>query len=258
VGVIADDEPLLRRELRAQLASLWPELTVIAEASDGRAAVDACRRYRADVAFLDIRMPRLDGLAAATELRGIAHVVFLTAYDNHAVDAFGSAAIDYLVKPVQRDRLRDSIKRLQGALELQRRACAQPVEHSLTTTPSPPLRVTSGRVTRWLSAEEIVCFQAIPGYTQVVTREAQYLIRTSVASLARTYSAQFVRTHRAVLVQRAQVAALRRLPDGQTVVDLHNGLALPVSRARRRLFRGTDTHSAGMLWAPSIALPKRR
>jgi DNA-binding LytR/AlgR family response regulator len=222
-ALIADDEPLLRTDLRAQLAELWPELEIVAMCADGEQALAACERLHPKIAFLDIRMPKLDGLAVANQLRGRAHVVFLTAYENHALQAFGRAAVDYVLKPIRPERLGDTVDRLKrlagSALVVQR------------------LRVSVGRVTKWLPIEDVLYFASEAGDTRVVTADAEYFIRASLDALARDYAPRFQRVHRATLVQRAKIAAVRRGPCNEMMVELLDGSTLAVSRANRRGFR---------------------
>ena len=115
-ALIADDEPLLRRELRDALAELWPELHVVAEVGDGEAALAAVEELHPAVSFLDIRMPKSNGLEVAERVQGATQVVFITAYDEHAVTAFEQGAVDYLLKPVKRARLAATIQRLKDRL----------------------------------------------------------------------------------------------------------------------------------------------
>src|SRR5215211_7116903 len=115
-ALIADDEPLLADQLRRKLAALWPELDVLAVVGNGRAAVDGVGKHRPDIAFLDIRMPVMSGIEAARLIDGDARVVFVTAYDEYAVDAFERGAVDYLLKPVTDERLLATIARLRNAL----------------------------------------------------------------------------------------------------------------------------------------------
>ena len=114
--LIADDEPLLRDELEGLLAELWPELEVVARARNGRDAIQQFETLAPDICFLDVRMPGLSGIEAAKSMSGLAQLIFVTAYDHYAVEAFTQRAIDYLVKPVSRERLGDTITRLKSRL----------------------------------------------------------------------------------------------------------------------------------------------
>src|SRR4051812_9672178 len=113
-ALIADDEPLLRAGLRSALASAWPDLEITAEAANGAEAVHLAREHRPDIAFLDIEMPLMNGIEAARELGDVAHVVFVTAYDRYAVEAFERGAVDYVLKPASSERLAETVRRLQA------------------------------------------------------------------------------------------------------------------------------------------------
>src|SRR5277367_1758315 len=115
-AVIADDEPLLRASLRAALAQAWPELEIVAEAANGADAVHAAREHQPQLVFLDIEMPVMNGLEAARELKGAAHIVFVTAYDRYAIEAFERGAIDYVLKPASAERLAETAARLRERL----------------------------------------------------------------------------------------------------------------------------------------------
>ncbi len=116
MALVADDEPLLRQALVRQLASTWPELQVVAEARNGRETVERFEALRPDVCFLDVHMPGLSGVEAARRIGGRAHLVFVTAFDRYAVEAFAQGALDYLVKPVEAPRLADTVARLKVRL----------------------------------------------------------------------------------------------------------------------------------------------
>src|SRR5262245_33976720 len=115
-AVLADDERLMREQLRARLAEVWPELQIVAEAKNGQEAIDAVREHRPDLIFLDIRMPEKNGLEAAREIGEACHVVFITAYNEYAVEAFESGAVDYVLKPAERERLELTVARLKKRL----------------------------------------------------------------------------------------------------------------------------------------------
>jgi DNA-binding LytR/AlgR family response regulator len=148
-AIIADDEDLPRKDLRRMLAELWPELEILAESEHGADALEAIHQHAPDIAFLDIRMPGMTGLDVANACKGKCHVVFTTAYDNHALEAFSTGAIDYLLKPVARERLIDAIHRLQERLASK----AAPNDLSqLMTELDKRLRPQNVERIRWISA----------------------------------------------------------------------------------------------------------
>ncbi len=247
-ALIADDEPLLRAELREALAQAWPALQVVAEASDGRAAVSQALALRPEVLFLDVSMPHLDGMAAATQLRASGYageIVFVTAYDQHALRAFEQRALDYLVKPLEPERLGETIARLQARLGGTPRAvAAAPVAPPPAPAPAPDptlpwLRVTRGNQTRLVAIDDVACFRAVPGYTQILTAEAEHLIEEPLKNLAdRLDPRRFVQVHRAAIVNLHFIDHIERDRPGHCVVMLKHGLGrVEVSRAGAELLK---------------------
>jgi DNA-binding LytR/AlgR family response regulator len=244
-ALIADDEPLLRAELRDALAQCWPELQVVAEVADGRAAVAAALQQRPEVAFLDVNMPHLDGTAAARQLRerGYAgELVFVTAYDQFAVAAFDARAIDYLVKPLDLERLGETVTRLRARLDAASGTAsaaspAAPTEPPATT--SPWLRVTRGLQTRLVALDDIACLRAVTGYTQLVTRDGEHLVELALKTLQQRLDPQrFVQVHRAAIVNLQFVEHIEREPSGRCVVELKHGLGrVEASRSGAELLR---------------------
>ena len=244
-ALIADDEPLLRAELRDALAQCWPELRVVAEVADGRAAVTAALQQRPEVAFLDVSMPHLDGTAAARQLRerGYAgELVFVTAYDQFAVAAFDARAIDYLVKPLDLERLGETVTRLKARLgaapSLQPAATAMPADAAPSAT-SPWLRVTRGLQTRLVALDDIACLRAVTGYTQLVTRDGEHLVELALKTLQQRLDPQrFVQVHRAAIVNLHFVEHIERESSGRCVVELKHGLGrVEASRSGAELLR---------------------
>lgn len=239
-ALIADDEPLLRTELKGALAQLWPELCIVAEAGDGRAALAATLEHRPDMVFLDVSMPHLDGMAAAQRLRerGYAgEIVFLTAYDQYALRAFDTRAIDYLVKPLELARLGDTVTRLKSRLP----AVAPPGPVAAPATPELPrwLRATRGKHTQLVAVQDIGCLRAVAGYTQLLTREGEHLIEDPLKALQTRLDARcFVQVHRSAIVNLHFVERIVRERPGRCVVELKHGLGtVEVSRAGAELLR---------------------
>lgn len=255
-ALIAEDEPLLAQALASALAAAWPELEIVAVAPNGIEAVDAAERLAPDVAFLDIRMPGLDGLELAAELAdrlgaAVPEIVFVTAHDEYALRAFEHAAVDYVLKPVSAARLARTVGRLRERLaarggrgdlpaligRLQRlMAAAAPAR---TGEALRILRAGSGNAVRMIPVEEVCYFRADDKYTCVVTREGEALIRTSLKELlAQLPPERFRQVHRGIVVNLDEVAAATRDDTGRVSLALkHRKETLPVSRVFAELFR---------------------
>ena len=252
-ALIADDEEHLRAHLAGKLARLWPELTIVAQAAHGPAALEAIRSLRPDLAFLDIRMPGLSGLEVARQAAGgPTRFIFVTAYDQFALDAFEREAVDYLVKPVGDERLVRTIDRLRRATGERDAAGAQPdlgelLDRLATLTetdpaPAPALRwihANLGDTTRHIPVEEVRYFRSDDKYTVVHATDGDHLIRMSLAELAGQLDAEwFWQIHRSIVVNMRHVAASRRDETGRLFVQLRpDSLELPVSRAYVHRFR---------------------
>jgi DNA-binding LytR/AlgR family response regulator len=248
-ALIADDEPLLAAHLQARLTELWPQLDFAGIAANGIEARDMIEALRPDIAFLDIRMPGLSGLevvqALSPEARKACRVVFVTAYDEFAVQAFEREAVDYLLKPVADDRLAAAIERLQRAspgsaatqsddllLRLQA-LLPKPAEHLRW------VRASVGNEVRLVATDEICYFQATDKYTAVFTRDAELLIRTPVKELLEQIDPeQFWQVHRGTLVNVRQIVAARHDALGRVTLKLKDRPeAVAVSRGHAHLFR---------------------
>ncbi|KQP43071.1 LytTR family DNA-binding domain-containing protein [Pseudorhodoferax sp. Leaf274] len=266
-ALIAEDEPLLARALAAELAQAWPALQVVATVGDGHSAVEAALRALPQVLFLDIRMPGQDGLAAAAELAELwpldtvpmPQLVFVTAYDEYAARAFDAQALDYVLKPVQPERLRRTVARLQQAL-----AAPQPqpgpdaLEQQLapwrqllaaahgvgSTGAAPPLRViaagdAAGNV-RMVPVDEVLYFEAADKYVRVLTATEEHLIRTPLKQLLPQLDAQrFWQVHRALVVRADAIEQVQRDEAGRLHLRLRGrpGDRLAVSRLYTHLFK---------------------
>lgn len=252
-ALIAEDEAPLRRALRAEIAALWPELHIAAECEDGIAAMEAIAAHRPSIAFLDIRMPGVSGLdvARAAAAAG-ALVVFTTAYDEYAVRAFEAGAVDYVLKPVQRERLQATIARLQARLsthaqnQAQDRAQARDID-ALEAR----LRPSGARAIRWISAavgdsvcmigiEHVLFFQAQDKYVRVVTVDGEAIIRMPIKEvLAGLDPDEFWQVHRGTVVRVAAIDRLRKDELGKSSLQLRGRTeTLPVSAAFLHRFRG--------------------
>lgn len=250
--VVAEDEALLRDELVAQLRREWPELEVVAACEDGGAALEAICEHRPDVAFLDIRMPGLTGLevaAAAAQASPATRVVFVTAYNQYAIDAFERGAVDYLLKPVVPERLAATVRRLKarpagGAGDAQ--ALAALLEQLRAKLPAtakgPPLQwitASVGKETRLILVDDVAYFKADEKYTLVMTAEGEALIRKPIRELLEALDpAMFKQIHRSTIVNLKAVAAIARDDSGRGTLRLRNRPeTLPVSLTYMPLFR---------------------
>jgi DNA-binding LytR/AlgR family response regulator len=248
-AIIAEDEPLLAEQLKTLLARAWPELTVVAMAGNGLAALEAIERERPDVAFLDIRMPGMTGLEVAEEIvdrmgERPPAIVFVTAYDEFALKAFDLAAVDYLLKPVTEERLARCMERLKrqphGVDSLVSRL--QKVLQTEKPKSGEPLRILRagiGDTVKMIPIEEVCYFQASDKYTGVVTRDGEALIRIPLKELlAQLPPERFAQIHRGTIVNLGEVAAAVRDDAGRVSLKLRNRKeTLPVSRLYADQFR---------------------
>jgi DNA-binding LytR/AlgR family response regulator len=246
-ALIADDERLMREQLRGRLAVAWPELQVIAEARNGAEALALFDQERPELAFLDIRMPAPNGLEVARKIADRCHVVFVTAYEAHAVEAFERGAVDYLLKPVDRDRLAVTVTRLKQRLNAPPadlgRLAALLANISLEENSAPaPLRwiqATVGNQLRIIAIDEVLFFQATDKYTRVVLRNGEALIRKPLKEIIEeTDPEQFWQIHRSTIVNIHAVANVTRDIQGRPIVSLKDHPErLEVSRAYAHLFK---------------------
>lgn len=248
-AIVAEDEPLLRQELLDRLAEAWPELEVLAACEDGASAVEALAGHQPDVAFLDIRMPGLTGLevaASAGDTSPRTQIVFVTAYDQHAVAAFEHGAIDYLLKPIAPERLAATVQRLQArsgdaqavATLLQRLGDAV-LPRASEAPPLTWLTASAGKETRLVLVDEVAYFRADNKYTTVVTADGEALLRTSIRDLLGMLDpAHFKQIHRSTIVNLRAIAGITRDDSGRGVVRLKSRPeTLAVSQPFMALFR---------------------
>lgn len=225
-AIIADDEVNLRDYLGKRLAAVWPELEVVAVAANGREALDQIERFKPDVAFLDIKMPGMSGLDVASRIEDGTRVVFVTAYDEFAIDAFDNAAVDYLLKPVEDERLARTVSRLKAGKETPLdmdalRALLARAEHSTAESHLHWIRVGQQGETRIIPVDEVVYFKADQKYTSVRTIEAEHLIRKSIKELeGKLDPERFWRVHRSTIVNLAFVDVAKRDFRGRFTLSL--------------------------------------
>ena len=246
-ALIADDEANLAEHLRARLGQLWPGLEVLPLAANGVEALRAINEEAPDVAFLDIRMPGLTGLELAGRIESKTHVVFVTAFDQYAVEAFDRDAVDYVLKPVTDERLAKCVERLRRKLASAERppALDDMLARLARAVPGAGagrlrwVRALKGDVVQQIAVDDVLYFQASDKYTCVVTREGESLIRLPLAELAGQLDAEvFWQIHRGTLLNMNEVASTRRDLGGRVFVKLKDGRTeLPVSRAYSHLFK---------------------
>jgi DNA-binding LytR/AlgR family response regulator len=258
--LIAEDEPLLAAGLQSDLAALWPALRVAAVVGDGLSAVAQALTLQPEICFLDIRMPGQTGLEAAQALAEdwpedtpFPLLVFVTAYDQYALQAFEAQAVDYLVKPVDRSRLAACVTRLQARLA-DRTPRADTLQQTMAqlrallgapagATPSPRLEVIQaqvGAVVHLVPVDEVLYFEAADKYVRVVTAEREHLIRLSLRELIPQLDpGRFWQVHRGTLVQARAVSSARRDESGKVLLTLRGRPeTLVASRLYAHLFKG--------------------
>ena len=247
-ALIAEDEPLMRERLLAALKELWPELEVTCIAKNGTEALKLWNLHRPDIAFLDIRMPGKTGLEVAAEIGDAAHIVFITAYDEYAVQAFQNGAVDYLLKPVELDRLGAAVARLKKRLEAKPADLtgllaqllnqgSKPVENK------PPklkwIRASLGNQTRLIDVGTVLFFQSDTKYTRIVMKENEALMRSPLKELVEGLDDEvFWQVHRGVIVNAHAIdRAVREAPEKLIIHLKGHKETLPVSRQYYHLFK---------------------
>jgi DNA-binding LytR/AlgR family response regulator len=245
-AVIAEDELPQRQELRALLGELWPELDVVAECEDGLSALQALEEHRPQVAFLDIRMPGVSGLEVARAAGDHCQVIFVTAYEEYALRAFDEGAVDYLQKPVARDRLRRALDRtrarLGGGTQVDMAALIDLVQSRLAPGGKSIKWITAsvGNTMKMFSIDEVLFFQAQDKYTRVVTAESEGHIRTPLKELLASLDSEtFWQVHRSAIVRVGAIRAVEKDEDGKLRLTIRgHAEVLPVSSAFQYRFRG--------------------
>lgn len=268
-ALIVDDEPLLRTHLAHHLATLWPELKVIGEARNGREAVDLCHELEPDVVFLDVHMPGMNGVEAARAMRPGTHLVFVTAYEQYAVQAFDAGAIDYLVKPFEPERLAGSVARLRRSLAAERAqaASSSPVAGDGAAPAAGPwpagldgalealahelrrrapagdrlqwIRASVGQMIKLIPVDEVIYFRSDEKYTLVVWLGGEALIRKSIRELLDGLDPDtFIQVHRSTIVNLRFVSQVVKGPNETAEVHLKGREeTLAVSRNHVHWFR---------------------
>ena len=255
-ALIADDEPLLRDALRRQLAIVWPELEIVAEARNGREAMRLFDERHPDICFLDVHMPGLSGVDAANHIGRRAHLVFVTAYDHYAVEAFAQGALDYLLKPVEQPRLAETVSRLRERLQssgpainterLLRQLTEQLAKLQGGAGKKETLRwirAQAGKTVRLIAIDDVDYLRSDAKYTIVAWRDggkaAEAVVRTPLKELLEQLDAgQFVQVHRSVVVNLRAISLVKRHDNETAEIHLKGrNEVLPVSRNYVHLFR---------------------
>lgn len=265
-ALIADDERLLREQLQSRLKQVWPELDIVGMARDGLEAVRMADELRPDIMFLDIRMPGQTGIEAASDIMSLdgwkGELVFVTAYDEYAVSAFERGAIDYLLKPVEAERLQTTRARIEARLKGQAGSTTTPtidaaaqaatdtmmqtllsVQRQLSGAATTPkmrwVQASTGSTTRLIAVEDILFFRSDEKYTRVQTAEQEALIRVPIKDLLPQLDEEvFWQIHRSTIVNVGEIAAVTRDDTGRQRVSLkRHPEQLEVSRSFGHLFR---------------------
>lgn len=246
-ALIADDEPHLAQYLKTQLAQAWPELDIVRVASNGEEAAEAIAALEPDIAFLDIQMPGLTGLEVAQGIEGATRVVFVTAYDQYAVEAFEARAVDYLLKPLKAERLAACVARLrEPPAAADDTALAETLKRLLPAAAAPAaparlryIRAAQGELMHQIPVDDVLFFHADDKYTVVQTATAEHLIRTPIVELvAQLDPDRFWQVHRSTIIHLDHLAGTRRDEQSRLYVRMKgHARELPVSRAYVHLFK---------------------
>ncbi|HEY3178883.1 MAG TPA: LytTR family DNA-binding domain-containing protein [Casimicrobiaceae bacterium] len=225
-ALIAEDEPLLRAQLKARLAETWPELDLIGEAETGEQALALINELKPDVVFLDIRMPAASGIDVAQRLGGKFHIVFITAYDEYAVAAFEEGAVDYVLKPVTAERMAKVVTRVKARLAappLDLSALLTRLAEREATAPLKWIRASLGSIMQMIAVADVVYFQAEDKYTKVVTDGGEALIKKPIKELYEELDPEaFWQIHRGTIVNLCAIARVERDWRDQPVITLRS------------------------------------
>ena len=247
-AIVADDEENLRVGLSMMLEKQWPELKIVAQAENGTRALALIQEKKPDVAFLDIRMPGMTGVAVAKKVSSFCRIVFITAYDQYAVQAFESEAVDYILKPATSERLQVTIQRLQHHFERTDKnrienGTVQKVIQVLENRQSPEylrlVKVRTGSDLRFIPVSQIIYFKAEDKYTVVQTADHEFLIKTPIKDLeAQLDPNHFWRVHRSAVVNIDQIKVIKRSFTNQMLIGFETiDQTIAVSRSYEHLFK---------------------
>ena len=244
-AIVADDEPLLRAGLEAALAESWPGLEIVAEASNGAEAVHLVREHRPEVAFLDIEMPLMNGLDAAREIGTQAHVVFVTAYDRYAIEAFERGAVDYVLKPASPARLAETVRRLRSRVAAPPASMEALLEELARRVAAPErlqwLQASLGNTLKLINVDEVQYFQSDTKYTRIVMPEGEALVKRTLRELvAELDPRHFWQVHRGTIVNIRAIESVTFDDAGRREIALRGRPeTLEVSRTFAHLFKAS-------------------
>jgi DNA-binding LytR/AlgR family response regulator len=243
-AVLAEDEPLLADEIEDMLRDLWPQLRIVARACDGIAALAAVEANAPDLAFLDVHMPRLNGVDVARQIAGRCHIAFITSYDQYAIDAFEAGALDYVLKPVTAARLATTVQRLKLRLQQPPADLQRLLKDLVQSAPTSPrylqwINASQGAAVRLITVDEILYFKSDQKYTLLVTPDAEVLINKTIKELAEELDpTMFWQVHRSTLANVHAIDSVIRDDRGNVKLRLkHRPETLSVSEAYVHLFR---------------------
>ena len=242
-ALIAEDEPMMRAQLKGRLAQAWPELEIVGEAQNGEEALSLAEAKRPDIAFLDIRMPVLSGLDVARELAGRCHIVFVTAYDDYAIAAFDEGAVDYVLKPPMPERIAKVVARLKARVALApldlTTLLAKLASQQPAAGPLKWIRASLGSSMKMIAVDDILYFRAEDKYTKVVTTDGEALIRKPIKDLYEELDQEaFWQIHRSAIVSLRAIARVDRDWRGEPVIVLKGrDETLAVSRTFAHRFK---------------------
>lgn len=243
-ALIAEDEPLMRERLKEKLAETWPELAIVAEASDGDEALALFDAHAPQIAFLDIRMPGRSGIEVAAAIGSDCHVVFITAYDQYAIAAFDAGAVDYLLKPVETERLAQAVERIKRNLAAPPSDLSALIAELRGKLPRAHQRLrwikaAVGKQVKLIAVDDVIYFQSDNKYTRVVLAQSEALIRTPLKDLLEELDPdRFWQVHRATVVNLHQMqGVLREDAERQFVLLKQRPEKLPISRQFTHLFK---------------------
>ena len=242
-ALIAEDEPMMRAQLKGRLAQAWPELEVVGEAQNGEEALALAEEKRPDIAFLDIRMPVLSGLDVARELAGRCHIVFVTAYDDYAIAAFDEGAVDYVLKPPMPERIAKVVARLKARVALApldlTALLAKLASQEASGGPLKWIRASLGNSMKMIAVDDVLYFRAEDKYTKVVTADGEALIRKPIKDLYEELDQEgFWQIHRSAIVNLRAIARVDRDWRGEPVIVLRDrDETLAVSRTFAHRFK---------------------
>ncbi|MBI3713607.1 MAG: response regulator transcription factor [Burkholderiales bacterium] len=240
-AIIVEDEPLLRAELRDHLFAQWPELQIVAEAEHGVEALRLIGQHQANIVFLDIQIPGINGLDLAQHIPEGTQIVFVTAYAEHALRAFETGAVDYLVKPIDAHRIATTVRRLKARTQAPKKLTSEEWQRALPTPNTSYLKwikASVGDTVRLIMVDEVLYFSSSDKYTRVVTKTSEAIIRLTLKNLIEQLdSDRFTQIHRGTIVNLQAIDRIERIDGGMYIYLRDRTEKLPVSESLMKQFR---------------------